>query len=224
MTLQRRLRQSIFFFARKAAKLFCYYPRIAAARARRWSGRKSFVVEDLPGVRSFDNGRYAIFLLWQPKGLPWYVRNALEALAEAQVNVIAVVNHGLSDEMRAELVGSTRHILIRDNTGFDIGGYQDGTAFVRDKFSVDRVIYLNDSVYFFRDGLAELFRRMAMSDADVCAPFEIWEFRQHVQSFCFSMSRDVFEAPAIVEFWNNYLPVSSRLWAIHKGELDCRKR
>jgi hypothetical protein len=186
---------------------------------RRAAGKRSFITEQIPGELSFDNGRFAIFLIWQPKTIPWYVQNAIDALAEAKINVILVVNHPLKGEMRQALAKQSRFILIRDNTGFDIGGYQDATNFVREQFSIERLLYINDSIYFFRDGLTDMFRRMADSNSDICTVFENWEFRYHVQSFCFSVSRKIFDLPNFVEFWNGYLPVSSRLWAIQRGEI-----
>ncbi|MBX3583812.1 MAG: hypothetical protein KF810_18140 [Rhizobiaceae bacterium] len=219
MMLRRLPGQIAFFCVRKIAKFYFHYLRIAATYLLRLRGKRSFIVERLEGERSFESGYYAVFIIWQPGGLPWYVRNALEAFAAAKVNVVAVVNHTLTDEMRAELVRSTRYVLVRDNTGFDFGGYQDGTAFIRASFPYERLIYVNDSVYFFRDGLENLFTRLATSKADVCTAFENWEFSYHVQSFCFSVSRHLMDTPDVRAFWLNYLPVSSRLWAIHKGEI-----
>jgi hypothetical protein len=219
----RRLRAFAIYCARWIAHILFYYPKIISAWTTRRSGKTSFIIEAKEGARQFDNGLFAIFLIWQPETLSWYVRNALEALAEAKVNVILVVNHPLNGAMEGQLIASCRQILIRDNTGFDIGGYQDATKWLRDNCSVDRLLYLNDSVYYFREGLTDTFDRLANSKADVCSVFENWEFTYHVQSFCFSISRQVFDSPAFVNFWNNYLPVNSRLWAIQRGEIGLSK-
>ena len=219
MSVSKQIHRFIFFCVRKSARCFLYYPKVLAGLARRSLGKTSFIVDQAKGTRSFDNGNYAIFLIWQPKGLPWYVRNALDALAAAKINVVVVANHPLTAEMRAELTQASRHVLIRDNTGLDVGGYQDATAFIKDNFSVDRLLYLNDSIYFFREGLTEFFTRLISSKADLCAPFENWEITYHVQSFCFSMSRHLLDSAAVDGFWKKYVPVNSRLWAIRRGEI-----
>ena len=219
MSLGSRLRQIALFFAGQTARLLFYYPKIVSAWITRLSGKTSFITEQIAGDLSFHNERFAIFLIWQPKTIPWYVQNALDALAEAKINIILVVNHPLTGEMRQSLAKQSRCILVRNNTGFDIGGYQDATKLIREQFSIKRLLYINDSIYFFRDGLSEMFMRMADSNSDVCTAFENWEFNYHVQSFCFSVSRKLFDSPAFVQFWNNYLPVSSRLWAIKHGEI-----
>jgi len=219
MSLGSRLRAIALFFVGRTARLFFHYPRIVSAWAKRRSGRRSFITEHLSGELSFDNDKFAIFLIWQPRKIPWYLQNALDALAEAKINVVLVVNHPLTAEMRETLSKQSRHILIRDNTGFDIGGYQDATRFIRDKFSVQRLLYINDSTYFFKAGLSELFSRMVDSKSDVCTVFENWEFKYHIQSFCFSISRKLFESKKFAQFWDEYLPVNSRLWAIQHGEI-----
>jgi hypothetical protein len=192
--------------------------RVYEARFRRAFGERK-PVELVHGQRHFPGGRHAIFLIWQPEQTAWYVRNALDALAKAHVNVLLVVNHNLTEERRRELAAQCAKIMIRDNTGFDIGGFQDATAFLYKHTDAERVLYLNDSVYFFREGLAELFERLANSKADVCSAFENWEIHYHFQSFCLSISGDMLRHPKVLKFWNDYLPVNSRRWAIDQGEV-----
>ncbi|MBZ9865448.1 rhamnan synthesis F family protein [Mesorhizobium sp. CA15] len=205
------------------ARSIFYYPKVFSAVIRRLFGKDGFITESIEGNRRFENGKFAIFLIWQPKELSWYVKNALDALAEAEVNLIVVANHTLNDATRAALISQSRWILTRDNTGFDIGGFQDATHFLRKHFDVERLIYLNDSVYFFREGLTEMIQRLATSKADICTAFENWEFFYHIQSFCFSVSRRMLDTPAAVEFWRKYLPVNSRRWAIQRGEIGLSK-
>lgn len=210
---------SLNFFTRAVF----HYPRIASAFLRRISGKRSFVTSSVEGSRRFENGRFAIFLIWQQQRLPWYVQNALDAFAEAEINVVVVANHALDEAAKATLSAQSRWVLTRDNTGFDFGGFQDATHFLRERFEVERLIYLNDSVYLFREGSAEMMRRLSTSTADICAAFENWELSYHVQSFCFSMSRRILDMPATIRFWRDYLPVNSRRWAIQKGEIELSK-
>ncbi|ATU93997.1 rhamnan synthesis F family protein [Phyllobacterium zundukense] len=188
-----------------------------------WSERrllsKHSIIEYHVGEKTNAAGDvYAVYLIWQPKQLPWYVKNALSAFNELGINVIAVVNHTLNDERLAELKKHCAHLLIRDNAGFDIGGYRDATLFIKDTLRPSRVCYLNDSIYCFREGLTELFKKLANSTADIAAPFENHEYTYHIQSFCFSVSNRIFRSEEFQTFWQNYLPVNSRLWAIDNGE------
>ncbi|HEY5819557.1 MAG TPA: rhamnan synthesis F family protein [Mesorhizobium sp.] len=189
-----------------------------ARRARAAQGAPSLKASH-QGAREHTGGVYAIFLIWQRRQVPWYVQNALTALDEAGVNVILVVNHELEGERLRELTQQSARVLIRDNSGFDIGGYRDGTLYVQETFKPSRVLYLNDSIYYFKDNLTGLFNAMAQSDADVAAPFENHEYTYHVQSFCFSVAEHIFQSTAFLDFWRGYLPVDSRLWAINEGEI-----
>jgi hypothetical protein len=74
-------------------------------------------------------------------------------------------------------------------------------------------------VYYFEQGLPELFQRLANSEADIVTPFENHEYTYHIQSFCFAVSSRIFFDKVFQRFWKNYLPVNSRLWAINKGEI-----
>ncbi|MDH4987955.1 hypothetical protein QEZ47_21020 [Aminobacter anthyllidis] len=141
------------------------------------------------GARHHPGGVYAIFLIWQPKETPWYVDNALASLDESQANVILVVNHDLDPERLLDLSQRCSKIIIRNNSGFDIGGYRDATLYLLENEHPARLIYLNDSVYFFKKGLTGLFQDLAGSQADVTGSFENWQHAYHVQSFCFSVSQ-----------------------------------
>lgn len=184
---------------------------------RRLLSRHS-IIEYHVGEKTTAGDVYAVYLIWQPKQLPWYVKNALSALNDLGINVIAVVNHTLNDERLFELKRHCAHILIRNNAGFDIGGYRDATLFIQDTLKPSRVCYFNDSVYFFKEGLTELFNKLTNSTADIAAPFENHEYTYHIQSFCFSVSNRIFFSEEFQTFWQNYLPVNSRVWAIDEGE------
>ena len=57
------------------------------------------------------------------------------------------------------------------------------------------------------------------SRADVAGSFENWEYTYHIQSFCFSVGHDIIASSEFARFWEEYLPVNSRLWAIRRGEI-----
>jgi hypothetical protein len=198
------------------------YHRLKVWEARRREARHGYQpvlgIED--GEAEFDNGHYAIFLIWQPKCLPWYVINALDALYQERVNVIVVANHKLKDEQRAYLRTRASKIMVRDNSGFDMGGFRDATRYLSSHSVRPRkLIYMNDSVYYMERGLHRMIRQMLDEPADVVGTFENWEIHYHLQSFCMSVSERVFASETFTKFWQNYLAVDSRVWAINEGEV-----
>ena len=221
MGLKAAAKRLILPFARQGAKLYYHDRKVLIAKARRkLVGNQNNIIQTHTGELHHAGGKYALFLIWQPKRIAWYVENALASLNEAGINVIAIVNHTLSDEQLSQLKQKTHAILLRDNTGFDIGGYRDASLFLAeaDKHP-SRVIYMNDSIYYFKNGLTELFNRLANSSSDICGTFENWEIHYHIQSFCFSVSGRLFMHNKFQGFWDRYLPVNSRLWAINSGEV-----
>jgi hypothetical protein len=201
------------------AALATYYPSVALAAAR-WRLRpQETILRRIEGECRHEGGRFAVFLVYQPRETPWYVQNALEALRQAGVNVLLVFNHELDPEREAYFRRSSSRILIRNNAGLDIGGYRDGYLELRDDPRVERLLFLNDSVYFFRDGLTAFFDRLMGSQADVAAPFENRQHHYHIQSFCLAISGAMVRHPAVGRFFQSYLPINSRRWAIHEGEV-----
>ncbi|MEJ5018702.1 rhamnan synthesis F family protein [Ochrobactrum vermis] len=215
------LKRAAFITAKRAVKLAYHDTKVAAAYLTRHSLRKLSILSKHAGAQNHENGAYAIFLIWQPDHFPWYIENALDALNAAAINPVIVVNHDLADERLAYLKERSHLVLIRDNTGLDIGGYRDATLYLAStmKEPPSRVIYMNDSVYYFKENLERVFERLARSQADICGTFENWEHKYHIQSFCFSVSGALFKNDAFQRFWQDYIPVNSRLWAIQQGEI-----
>ena len=217
--LARRLAHVAERTAFKWAALSTYYPAVGAA-ALRWKLRPfETILSVAEGERRFAGGRFAIFLVYQPDRTPWYVRNALRALAEARINVLLVFNHPLDETRLAEFRASCFRLMIRNNAGLDIGGYRDGYLALREAEGLERLLFLNDSVYFFETGLRELLERLVSSKADVTAAYENRQFHYHLQSFCLALSREMVGHEAVRRFFAGYVPINSRRWAIHRGEV-----
>ncbi len=189
------------------------YRQAAIARLR---GKRDGVLAVEDGSKHHDGGVWAIFVIWQQETIPWYVLNALQALSKAHVNVLAVLNASPPEAELGKLRGLVAKIMQRDNMGFDMGGYRDGALFLR-QFAPRRVIFMNDSLYYVERGLDSMIAALLYDRHDVCATFENHEKRYHLQSFCFAVSGEMFAKTA--GFWDTYLPVNSRVWAIEQGEI-----
>lgn len=183
--------------------------------------RSSDIKEEITGSLSFDNGKYAIFVLWQPFGtVPWYVMNMLAGLKQQAVTVIVVANHRLTPDQISTLRPLSDRILVRGNKGFDFGAYRDGILYLtRQAAKVSRLLLVNDSVYVVRRGLNEMLGELMSDRYPVVSAYENWELHYHFQSFCVAFSGAVFYDPKMRKFWNDYLPISIRRWCINQGEV-----
>ena len=196
-----------------------YYLPIVAAYLNPYQ-RVSNIIEVLPGSVSFNSENYAIYVLWQPRTIPWYVVNMLAGLRDHKVNTIIVSNHELTSEQRNMLQGFSREVLVRGNKGLDFGAYKDAVGHLtkREK-DISRLLLLNDSVYVFRHGLDELLTALLLDKYQVVSAYENWELHYHFQSFCISIARNVIYDPIVQQFWKNYRPISIRRWCIDRGEV-----
>lgn len=215
-----KLKFVVFHIARILIKLRYHDAVVLYTKLKLRLVRNSSIISIEAGFREHENKYYALFLIYQPKGIPWYVKNALDSLNEAGINVIVIVNHGIDEKRLSTLRENSKTVIIRNNSGFDIGAFRDATIYLNSQeYEATRVIYLNDSIYFFQGGLTNLFSRLVTSNSDICAPFENWEIHYHIQSFCFAISGRIFRHSIFQNFWERYIPVNSRLWAINKGEV-----
>jgi hypothetical protein len=111
---------------KKFVKCVDHDRKVASARLlRRREG--TFIKNVVPGDLQFDSQSFAIFVIYQPADIPWYVRNALDSLSRQKINVIAVLNYEASPVILDDLKQNCHTILMRSNQGFDIGGYRDAT-------------------------------------------------------------------------------------------------
>ena len=74
-----------------------------------------------------DIKRCAIFLFYDKDGIvDDYVINLLECLKKSVDDILVVCNGIIPEESQLKFRTVTQDILIRDNAGFDVGGYREG--------------------------------------------------------------------------------------------------
>jgi hypothetical protein len=178
--------------------------------------RRILKVED--GLLTQGRNKFAIFVIYCTGPLPSFTRTAIEAFAAAGYDVIAVLNLPPHDSAAAYLRQWTRAIVHRDNVGRDFGGYKDAISVLFARFGVpERLIIANDSIFYLEQGLAEM---MAGLDGpeDFVGASEVFDHHYHVGSYLLSFSRRAVESDAFLTFWQRYKPLTTRRWAILKGE------
>lgn len=169
---------------------------------------------------------YAIFVYYEPNGkFSRSAENILTELKLQKVNVLLVSNCPISEEQNEKISKLVHIAMERENQGFDFGAYKDAILFMkRENYEPNRVLLLNDSVYYFKKSLKYFVSKM-LKDGYVTAAFENWEapHTNHLQSFAVGIDEATFSSSQFSEFWSNYKPVSSRLYAIENGEKKLSK-
>lgn len=212
----------LLYCARRAVLLLVFYVIPVARQRLRLGLLPRRRLPDVTEGRLRHNARdWALLVVWQRDAWPWYLDGLLDALARRGVNVLLVAN-ALPDETVAEhLLDRCAALMRRDNQGFDFGGFQDGYRYLMDQEEPGRVLFANDSILYYAEGLDRLLARLlpASGGADVISTFENREYRFHFQSFLFSVSSQLLRSSPVREYWRRYLPVSNRRWCILRGEI-----
>lgn len=170
------------------------------------------------GGRTEPGDKFAIFVIYCSGEIPGFTRSLIEALGRHAYNLAIVSNAPLPETSRTYLLERCRWLIERKNVGRDFGGYKDGIEFVLEHApSARRLIVANDSVAYLEDGLDELIARLD-SETQFTGVSEVFENYYHVASFLIAFGDRVIRSEAFASFWRNYRPISTRQWAIEKGE------
>ena len=87
MGLKAVVKRAVYPIAKRSVKIYYHDRKVLAAKLKRAVyGNPSHIIDTHVGDLRHNGGKYALFLIWQPKEIPWYVENALVALKEAGVN------------------------------------------------------------------------------------------------------------------------------------------
>ena len=183
---------------------------------------KRRIIQCYDGVASYGSGRAAIFVVYRKEGIPFYIKNVLEQLKRLEVDCWVAVNQNASTEIIDYLKSNSHKVIVRKNFGRDIGAYKDVISKLNLN-EIQRLLIINDSVFYFSKKLDSLFDRLFETQQEVLALTCSGEQHWHAQSYLLSLSRKVFLSSTFSHFWRSYKPFNSRFHAIKYGELEFSK-
>lgn len=170
------------------------------------------------------SNRYVVFVHYGRAPLPTFTLNLIDAIDRSPLNLVIVSNAKLDPYLKAQLLDRCHLLIERANLGRDFGGYRDAIGvLLRHAPDIDRLILLNDSLFFLDRGLDQFIARLN-GDQEFIGVTEVFEFHYHVQSYALSFGRHVITSRAFRRFWSRYRPIGSRRWSIHKGEVALTRR
>jgi len=176
------------------------------------------------GNADLKSSRFVIFVLYSKAGLPAFTANLIEAIGRSDLNLIVVANAELEPIVKARLAEQCFLLIERTNLGRDFGAYRDAISVLLRRFkTVDRLILLNDSLFYFQRGL-DKFVAQLNGTQDFIGVTEVFEYHYHVQSFALSFGARVVNNKKFRKFWRKFRPISTRRWSVHKGEVSLTRR
>ncbi len=168
-------------------------------------------------LRPENDGIFCVFHLYQPYGLPANVVRAIALLDDLGIRVVAVSNMPVSEADLGRLRPHLHTFIQRRNFGRDFGGYRRGVLHVLEKHKPDRLILLNDSLFYARRGLRAFFTGLC-GEAEFIGASENHELRHHVGSYALSFGPVVLADPRFRTYWERYRSTEIRPRVIWQGE------
>jgi len=170
-----------------------------------------------------NDGTFCVFHLYQRYTLPANIVQAIQLLAELGVRVVAVSNLPLPATELERLKPYLHTFIQRRNFGRDFGGYRRGVLHVLDKHAPERLMLLNDSIFYAQRGLREFFIEMVAANGGFVGASENHEISHHVGSYALSFGPQVIADPRFREYWEDYRSTEIRPRVIWKGEAALSK-
>ncbi len=172
--------------------------------------------------------KVAIYLLYQPNGILVSTLVTCNHLREKGYAPLVVSNTPLSRKDRDRLNATAWKTVVRPNYGYDFGGYRDGVLSLADWSVVpERLIILNDSVWFPIHPDESLIERMEALDADLTgAVIHLASLRRRtsskrqafIESYFYLVNRSALQHPAFQKFWTGFRVSSNKFNAVYRGE------
>ena len=160
---------------------------------------------------------HVIFVVYQKKHVPFYVKNIIENIKERNIRLSVIVNYDASNEVIEYLEEWSDILTLRKNVGRDFGGYKDEITSI-DLKGIDRLILINDSVFYFNRNIDTLISDLLNPNHEWVCLYENFEFQHHAQSFLLAFGPGIIHSELFKKYWEKYLPLTSRRHAIEKGE------
>lgn len=158
--------------------------------------------------------------------------DAMDYFLDREASLICVVNGKVASQWLEEFVRRCAYVLIRDNTGYDFGGYQRGVLFLRDLgHGFDHLHIINDSVLMPLVPNETIFSNIEAAAGTgfggaVALPMDkpLANGSHPVQttrlalSYWLYFSGAVTRSDCFVAYWSRYIATSSKVLTVRYGE------
>jgi lipopolysaccharide biosynthesis protein len=171
------------------------------------------------GQSSYDTKLYAIFVYNIDGRIPGYMRSWIDALNRQKINIWIITNKTLAEKTRAELLNVCDLFVERHNIGRDFGAYKDGISLLKSRqIDAENLLLSNDSVFYCGKDLQGTITAL-LAGRELSGLCESFDNGYHVQSYLLGIGPDLLHNGVFWDYWKKYLPISTRNWAIKKGEI-----
>ena len=170
----------------------------------------------IPSPRSLSGSarRLLVYAVWDRRGeIDDFIPHSLRGLRSECSRILVVVNGALSEEGRSKLEPCADEILVRGNSGFDIGAHKEAIAHVGSGIEeFDEVVFTNDTWFGPVAPWQPVLQRMSSRAVHFWGltdhrdqprnPFTDGPLPYHLQSYWIAVRREMFLSPAWAAYWS----------------------
>jgi len=127
-------------------------------------------------------------------------------------SIVFVSNSPFPEEEMAELRTLCRHVLVRENIGYDFCMWKSALQQV-DYREYDEVVLMNSSIYGPISPVEPVFDEMEQRECDFWGITECFALQPHVQSYFLVFKQQVIRSPEFAAFWDSVLPYRDK-WEV----------
>ncbi len=168
--------------------------------------------------------RIAVVAIYPSDESVIFTKNLLGALVENKFYVLVVSTRTMNAKQRDVLIPCCNYLIERHNIGQDFGSYKHGLDWLEKNGNkletADLLTLANDSM-FYPQCFNETVRSMVNCKETWQCLFENFHLYHHAQSFFLLFRKEIFQQLKV--FWAQYVPYTSRIHAIHQGEIGMTK-
>lgn len=166
-----------------------------------------------------------VFAIYEKNKIRADIRNALIELDQLGYSILLVNSRKLSQDARNDLSNYVEIYMERPNYGRDFGSYKDGILWAYRNLQhqipeLKRLLMLNDSVFYSRQGLNEFFSGLIETNSPVYGATINYQKIPHIGSFCISVNSDIVRNKKFKKYWRKYRKTDLRAHTIKFGELE----
>lgn len=164
-----------------------------------------------------------LYLIFQPRGLLESNFTAIESFISQGYEVLVVSNGNISDPDIHKLRPLCWRILIRENLGYDFGGYRCGLHYLKSlNVNLDDLNLINDSVWYPIISDNDFLHRIETIVSDFGGAVFLEGMNAHengvVLSYWITIKASLFKADDFWKYWKKYIPSGNKTLTVKLGE------
>ena len=185
--------------------------------------RKSRIRRIVKCQISHDTKNFAVVVYNESKFLQKNISALLRALNQKKYNILLVSNVTPKRNVFEQIKARCSIFMERANLGRDFGAYKDAILYLKEiNPEIDRLIFCNDSVFYIDEKLDD-YLDLIDDEQDIVGMTESYVDNYHLQSYFIYCGKRALDRPEFWLYWQKYLPLNTRPWAIKRGELGFSK-